>query len=195
MSNDKLITDALQQAKDTIRPLESLARKDPDGINLRAYADPASPLARAIQRRGFWKAYIAGQWNPPTSMDGMSGAPWTIGWGSTGPDVTAGTVWTYAKANARFESRLLSDLKAVLAAIGSVPRPVAAHELAAMTSLAYNIGLSAFRSSTLLRLYRAGDIAGAANQFPRWNKAQGQVMPGLVTRRAHERTLFLGAAA
>lgn len=76
-----------------------------------------------------------------------------------------------------------------------MPRAVAANELAAMTSLAYNVGVEAFRNSTLLRLYRAGDIAGAAEQFLRWNKAQGQVMPGLDKRRAHERALFLGVPA
>lgn len=186
---------ALPLAKDVIRPFESLARKDQDGVTLRSYADPASPLARAIQRKGMWNAYLKCHWHPPVSMDRMSGAPWTIGWGSTGPEIGPGTKWTYAKANDRFETRLRSDMAAVLKAIGAVPRAVTANELAAMTSLAYNIGVEAFRNSTLLRLYRAGDIAGAADQFPRWNKAQGQVMPGLDNRRAHERALFLGAPA
>ena len=194
-SNEKLTTAALLLAKDVIRPLENLARKDADGVTLRSYADPASPLARAIQRKGMWNAYLKLQWHPPVSMDAMSGAPWTIGWGSTGPEIGQATKWTYAKANERFEARLRSDMAAVLKAIGNVPRAIAANELAAMTSLAYNIGIEAFRTSTLLRLYRAGDIKGAAEQFPRWNKAQGQVMPGLVKRRAHERALFLGVPA
>lgn len=193
MPNDMLFAEALSLTKDVVRPFEGLARKDADGITLRSYADPASPLARAIQRKGMWNAYMRGQWHPPISMDGMSGAPWTIGWGSTGPEIGPGTKWTYAKANDHFEARLAIDMGHVIRAIGSVPRAITANELAAMTSLAYNIGIGAFRTSTLLRLYRAGDIQGAAEQFLRWNKAQGQVMPGLVKRRAHERALFLGA--
>ena len=76
---------------------------------------------------------------------------------------------------------------AVLKAIGSVPRAVAANELAAMTSLAYNIGVEAFRNSTLLRLYRAGDAArgvpacmachgpsGAGNPGPAYPAVNGQ---------------------
>lgn len=195
LPDNQLIAAALPLAKDVIRPFESLARKDPDGNTLRSYADPASPLARAIQRKGMWNAYLKCHWAPPPSMDGMSGAPWTIGWGSTGPDIGPGTKLTYAKANERFETRLYADTAAVLKAIGRVPRPVAPRELAATTSLAYNIGLEAFRNSTLLRMYRAGNIAGAADQFPRWNKAGGQVMPGLDNRRAHERALFLGMPA
>ncbi|HEN8705663.1 TPA: glycoside hydrolase family protein, partial [Pseudomonas putida] len=40
----------------------------------------------------------------------------------------------------------------------------------------------------------AGNYAAAADQFPRWNKAGGQVLAGLVRRRSAERDLFLGAA-
>ncbi|WP_371261977.1 glycoside hydrolase family protein [Pseudomonas alkylphenolica] len=34
----------------------------------------------------------------------------------------------------------------------------------------------------------------AAEQFPRWSKAGGKVLPGLVCRREAERVLFLEAA-
>ncbi|MFM6190606.1 glycoside hydrolase family protein, partial [Planktothrix sp.] len=36
------------------------------------------------------------------------------------------------------------------------------------------------------------DFQGAADQFPRWNKAGGQVLEGLTRRRKAERALFLG---
>jgi lysozyme len=61
-----------------------------------------------------------------------------------------------------------------------------------MTSLAYNIGLDAFRASTLLRLYNAGNTAGAAAQFDRWSRANGRVLRGLVARREAERAVFEG---
>jgi len=47
------------------------------------------------------------------------------------------------------------------------------------------------RHSTLLRMVNAGDFLGAADQFLRWNKAGGKVLPGLVLRREAERQLFL----
>ena len=43
-------------------------------------------------------------------------------------------------------------------------------------------------------MLNAGDYAGAAEQFPRRNKAGGKVLPSVVRRRAAERELFLGAA-
>ena len=74
---------------------------------------------------------------------------------------------------------------------GAVLVPLNDNQLAACTSLAYNIGLAAFRGSTLLRKLNDGDYQGAADQFPVWNKAGGRVVQGLVNRRAAERDLFL----
>jgi len=45
-----------------------------------------------------------------------------------------------------------------------------------------------------LRLLNGGDVSGAADQFPRWNKGASGPLPGLVRRRAAERALFLEAA-
>jgi lysozyme len=59
-----------------------------------------------------------------------------------------------------------------------------------MTSLAYNIGVKAFTNSTLLRKFNAGDLAGAAAEFPRWNRAAGKVMRGLTNRRLDEQEVF-----
>jgi lysozyme len=61
----------------------------------------------------------------------------------------------------------------------------------ALCDFAFNVGAGNFRSSTLLRLVNAGNLAAAADQFARWNLAAGKVMPGLVKRRAAERALFL----
>lgn len=73
--------------------------------------------------------------------------------------------------------------------------PTTKHERAAMVSLNYNIGRGNFASSSVLRLHKAGDKAGAARAFGMWNKAMvnGQltVMPGLVRRRAAETALYL----
>jgi len=56
------------------------------------------------------------------------------------------------------------------------------------------LGAANLESSTLRRLLNAGDHEAAAEQFPRWNKAGGKVLAGLVRRREAERDLFLEAA-
>lgn len=61
----------------------------------------------------------------------------------------------------------------------------------ALVSFAYNLGARALSTSTLLQKLNAGDYAGAADEFPRWNKAGGKVLPGLTLRREAERALFL----
>jgi lysozyme len=61
----------------------------------------------------------------------------------------------------------------------------------AFLSLSYNIGADAFCRSTLVRLANAGDLRGACNQLPRWNRAGGRVLQGLVNRRAREREICL----
>lgn len=64
----------------------------------------------------------------------------------------------------------------------------------ALVSFIYNLGAGNLSNSTLLRLLNAGDYAGAAAQFERWNKAGGKTLAGLVRRRAAERALFEGAS-
>ena len=61
----------------------------------------------------------------------------------------------------------------------------------ALVSFAYNVGSRALSTSTLLKKLNAGDIKGAADEFLRWNKSGGKVMPGLTNRRKAERALFL----
>jgi lysozyme len=74
-----------------------------------------------------------------------------------------------------------------------VKAPVSPNQMAAMVSLAYNIGLANFGQSTLLRKINAGDLVGAADQFIRWNRARGKVMTGLTRRRTAEASLFRGS--
>src|SRR5438067_4902133 len=113
---------------------------------------------------------------------GTGGDPWTIGWGSTGADIKKGLVWTQAQCDERFAQHLAEFGEGVAAAIGGAP--TTQHQFDAMVSFAYNVGLGNFRSSTLLKKHNAGDYAGAAAEFARWNKAAGKVLPGLTRRRA-----------
>ena len=61
----------------------------------------------------------------------------------------------------------------------------------ALISFAYNVGLCAFKKSTLLRFINVGDFANAAKQFDRWVFAKGKKLSGLVKRRHAEKNLFL----
>lgn len=60
---------------------------------------------------------------------------------------------------------------------------------AALTSLTYNAG-PGWASSGLGDAVRAGDWNGAAERFQQYNKAGGQVNPGLVARRTKEAAWF-----
>ena len=71
---------------------------------------------------------------------------------------------------------------------------LAQHEFDALVSFAYNVGSEALAGSTLLKRLNANDKKGAADQFLRWNRADGRVMSGLTRRREAERAMFLGAS-
>lgn len=114
----------------------------------------------------------------------------TIGWGTTGHDIALGMSWTQAKCDARFERDLGAFARGVESLL--VKAATTPAQFGAMVSLAYNIGLHAFERSSVLRLHRVGDKAGAAAAFLAWDKAGGKVLAGLAKRRKAERDLYLG---
>lgn len=69
--------------------------------------------------------------------------------------------------------------------------PLTQNQFDALVSLCFNIGVTAFRDSTLLNLLNAGDYNGAAAQFSVWININGAVSQGLVNRRNAEKDLFL----
>ncbi|MBP8282382.1 MAG: lysozyme [Chromatiaceae bacterium] len=116
---------------------------------------------------------------------------WTIGYGSTS-HVHPGMQITRDQATLR----LYHDVDDAEATVNRrVTVPLTQSQFDALVSLVFNIGGGAFRKSTLLQKLNAGDYAGAAGEFGRWVKAKGRVLPGLVTRRAAERALFLSESA
>jgi len=56
-------------------------------------------------------------------------------------------------------------------------------------SLEYNIGVGAFRGSTVARKANAGDLRGACDAILMWDKFKGKTLPGLTKRRIEERQL------
>lgn len=65
-------------------------RRD-EGLRLKAYPDPLSPLGKALQLPLSKRPY---------GWERLSGNPWTLGYGHTGVDVSPGDVWTKAQADA-----------------------------------------------------------------------------------------------
>ncbi|WP_248796091.1 lysozyme [Pseudomonas sp. MWU13-2105] len=119
------------------------------------------------------------------------GVPWTIGWGHTGPEVKPGLVWSQAQADSQLSNDLVSREQAVS---NAVTASLTAGQFDALVDFVYNLGAGNFQTSTLLSLINAGDMAGAVEQFARWNKAAGKVMAGLTRRRAAEAALFSGSS-
>jgi GH24 family phage-related lysozyme (muramidase) len=119
---------------------------------------------------------------------GSGGDPWTIGWGSTGADIKKGVVWNQQQCDERFTEHLADFGAKVNNALGGAA--TTQQQLDALVSFAYNVGVGNLQSSTLLRKHKAGDYAGAAAEFAKWNKAAGKVLPGLTRRRAAEAALY-----
>ena len=138
--------------------------KESEGLRLEAYPDPGS----------------------------VDGKPVTIGYGTTkidGKAIKLGTKITKEQA----EEYLKADLTAFGTKVAVyVKVPVTDDQFGALVSFAYNIGLGAFSSSTLLKKLNAGDYASVPDQMRRWNKNDGKVMKGLVNRREKEVALWLG---
>lgn len=118
---------------------------------------------------------------------------WTIGYGIT---TSAGIGVTPVRGMTVTREEAERHLRLALGRFADQIRPhitvpVNDNEFGACLSLAYNIGATAFRRSTLLKRLNAGDRAGAAAEFAKWNKGGGKVLPGLVRRREAERALFM----
>jgi lysozyme len=116
----------------------------------------------------------------------------TIGYGHTGADVRQGMTITQDQADALLGEDLMKFAQGVRRV---VPSTINHAQFSACVSLAYNVGLGAFEVSTLLKRIGANEYWDAANEFTRWNKAGGKVLPGLLRRRWAERDLFCGFPA
>ena len=118
-----------------------------------------------------------------------------IGYGLSkvdGRKVQLGDRISVAKADAVLSKEVLT-LKEQINSMVTVE--LNSNQLSALTSFAFNVGIYGLESSTLLKKLNAGDYLGAANEFPRWNKAhiRGRKVPlaGLSRRREAEKQLFL----
>ncbi|QBE68646.1 lysozyme [Synechococcus sp. WH 8101] len=128
-----------------------------EGCELSAYPDPAS-----------------------------GGAPWTIGYGHTGPDVVPGLTISQAQA----EAWLKQDAAVAADAVDRLLRGVdlTSRQRDALISFCFNVGAGALEHSTLRKRLLAGEPAAAviAEELPRWCKGPNGPVEGLIRRRAAE---------
>lgn len=116
------------------------------------------------------------------------GEPFTIGYGFT-KGVSPGDTMTLEEGEARLEEEVEHDYERPLRDL--VMAPYNENQWAAMVVLSFNIGVGAFRTSSVLRNHNAGNKQAAADSFLLWNRGGGKVMKGLVRRREAERALYL----
>lgn len=137
-----------------------------------------------LKRKEGWSA---------TPYKDQAGYP-TIGYGHK---IRPGEYFTVID-EAQGEQLLLADLAEAEAAVQRlVAVQLTTGQYDALVSLVFNVGAGAIEKSTLLRKLNAGDTAGAADEFLRWNKitdprtGEKVVSSGIDRRRIEERDIFL----
>ena len=116
---------------------------------------------------------------------------WTIGYGTikypNGVRVKRGDKITQAQADQYIANDVATFERAVNMLVNV---PLNQNQFDALVSFTYNLGATNLSASTLLKKLNSKDYEGAAAEFPKWNKAGGKVMTGLVRRRKAEMELF-----
>ena len=118
----------------------------------------------------------------------------TIGYGHTGSEA----YWDNEVTEREAERLLIADLVTVEGSIETLVKvKLNQNQFDSLASFVFNLGASALKRSTLLRLLNNGDYTGAATEFCKWNKYKNRVtgeikiLPGLIRRRCEEAILFL----
>lgn len=123
-----------------------------------------------------------------TAIQPLPGDKWTYGFGTT-DNVKKGDAITPPKAL----ERKLADIEKFEKALKQcVIVPLHQHEYDAYISLSYNIGSTAFCTSTLVEVLNKGEYAKACEQILRWDKFKGTAVKGLTIRRQAEYKKCIG---
>ena len=116
----------------------------------------------------------------------------TIGYGHT-RGVRPGQTITHREAELLLSADLEPIERQLTADLGE--DGVLQCQFDALCSFCFNLGIGAYMRSTLRKYVKAGRDADADKEFGKWVHAGGKVLPGLVTRRAAERKMFLQGGA
>jgi lysozyme len=164
----------LAPAIDLIRRFEGIADGDPNTARLDPYLCPADH--------------------------------WTIGWGHVvrGPDgkpirgrdnrAAARAIYPAGITMEEAVALLADDVRRFAAGVEDLLEvKVSDRQFCTLVSFAYNCGLGALKTSTLLRRLNAGAHADVPEQLMRWTKVNGRDSAGLRRRRAAEAALWQAA--
>lgn len=120
------------------------------------------------------------------------GGQLTIGYGLTRDDLPwlrPGDTMTELEASEML-SKVLEE-KYLSAVNQMVTVDLTPLQTGALVSFAFNVGVPAFKDSTLLAFLNAGKFQAAADEFYEWTSVKHHRLKGLVKRREVERKLFL----
>ena len=134
-----------------------------------------------------------------TSFEGFSSEPyqcpagvWTIGYGSTwcldGSRVSKDTPALSEDEALEWVRHELNRTEYDVARLIDVP--LTENQFGALVSFTYNVGSGNLKASTLRQKLNRGDFEGALLEFPKWRRAGGKILRGLVRRREAEKQLF-----
>jgi lysozyme len=113
---------------------------------------------------------------------------WTIGYGET-LGVVEGMVWTQEQAESVLKQRVGYFLLTVIKNCPQLHLEPPSR-IAACTSLAYNIGIGAFRASSVCRYTKLQEFDKAGVSILLWDKAGGRRRKGLTIRRKLEKVQY-----
>lgn len=118
---------------------------------------------------------------------------WTVGVGHLIEDgKKLPKEWNRELSDEEVDDLLYKDLKRFEAGIERLTKvSLTQGQFDALVSFSFNVGLGNFQSSTLRSKLNREDYKGASEEFPKWRRAGGKILPGLVKRRADEKALFL----
>ena len=159
------------KALELIKMFEGVCDGDPFTINLDAYLCPA----------GYW----------------------TIGWGhvvidSQGSQVKgasnkaiARSIYPQGITKDEAEVLLKDDVRKFSAGVENLVHvEISDTRFCVLVDFAFNVGIGAFKNSTLLKLLNQGEASQVPAQLLRWTKAGGKELPGLKRRREAEAGLW-----
>lgn len=116
---------------------------------------------------------------------------WTIGYGHTGyvsgKKIKEGMTITQQGADTLLSQDISLFVKAVNA---SLTGTITQNQFDALVSFAYNIGINAFKISTLLKLVNQKKFNLIHDEFLKWDKVNKKSCEGLKNRRIKESELF-----
>ncbi len=152
-----------------------------------AYPDPASALGRELRAKKLWSKVLAdAAFADSFASREKEGTPWTYGYGVT-ENVRPGMRISADAA----DDQLREKLDFYINGVNSATPKTSQNEFDAMLSLTWNIGVEAFKRSSIAKAHNRGDKFAAAKAFELYNMANGKVEPGLIVRRKEEALDYL----